>query len=111
MNKNDFASLSVDDLWRLYEDVREVLSGKINAERKELEAKLARLQQTLPQRVEPSTNVRRKYPRVPQKYQNPQDPGQTWSGRGKQPVWILELLNAGVRLDDLIKPEYRTRRR
>ena len=30
------------------------------------------------------------------KYANPSDPSQTWSGRGRQPIWFREAIAAGV---------------
>ena len=30
------------------------------------------------------------------KYANPEDPSQTWSGRGRQPIWFREAIAAGV---------------
>lgn len=35
----------------------------------------------------------------PPKYRNPEDPRQTWSGRGRQPAWIKEAVNEGKSLD------------
>ena len=35
------------------------------------------------------------------KYRNPDDPSQTWSGRGRRPRWLTEALEAGRKLDDL----------
>lgn len=35
------------------------------------------------------------------RYRNPADPGQTWSGRGRQPKWVAEALAAGKSLDQL----------
>ena len=34
------------------------------------------------------------------KYHNPDDPEQTWSGRGRRPVWVRESLEAGKSLED-----------
>ncbi len=34
-------------------------------------------------------------------YRNPENPRQTWSGRGNQPAWIKEALKAGVTLEEL----------
>lgn len=33
---------------------------------------------------------------APAKYKNPKDPKQTWSGRGRQPVWFKEAVSAGA---------------
>ncbi|MBF0140586.1 MAG: H-NS histone family protein [Magnetococcales bacterium] len=35
------------------------------------------------------------------KYQNPADPKQTWSGRGRKPGWVLSHLGAGGQLEAL----------
>ena len=34
------------------------------------------------------------------KYANPADPTQTWTGRGRKPKWVEELLASGKSLDD-----------
>ena len=39
-------------------------------------------------------------PVTPQ-YRNPDDPSQTWSGRGKRPNWLNAALANGRQLDDL----------
>lgn len=40
---------------------------------------------------------------VAPKYQNPSDPSQTWSGRGRQPIWFSKALRRrGVTADDLL---------
>ncbi|PRD20860.1 UNVERIFIED_CONTAM: hvrA [Trichonephila clavipes] len=36
------------------------------------------------------------------KYRNPNNPSQTWSGRGRQPLWLVGLLAEGNRLEDLV---------
>ena len=33
---------------------------------------------------------------VPAKYRNPNDPGQTWSGRGRRPAWFREAIDKGM---------------
>lgn len=35
------------------------------------------------------------------KYRNPDDPSQTWTGRGKRPNWVHEALGRGKELEDL----------
>lgn len=34
------------------------------------------------------------------KYRNPEDPQQTWTGRGKRPRWLVDSLAAGRRLEE-----------
>lgn len=40
-------------------------------------------------------------PAVAAKYRNPNDASQTWSGRGRQPLWLAALIAEGKRLEDL----------
>ncbi|SMO84785.1 H-NS family nucleoid-associated regulatory protein [Paracoccus laeviglucosivorans] len=38
---------------------------------------------------------------VAPKYAHPENPEQTWTGRGRKPLWIQEALDSGKSLDDL----------
>lgn len=38
------------------------------------------------------------------KYRNPKDHTQTWSGRGKQPRWLSDMLATGGRLENFLIP-------
>jgi DNA-binding protein H-NS len=46
--------------------------------------------------------VRRAYPPVLPKFQNPADPNETWAGRGKQPRWLVAQLKAGRKTSDFL---------
>jgi DNA-binding protein H-NS len=39
--------------------------------------------------------------RLQPKYQNPDNPKQTWAGRGLKPAWMVALLHRGAKLTDL----------
>lgn len=39
---------------------------------------------------------------VPPKYRNPGNASQTWTGRGKQPLWVRDALAGGKSLQDLL---------
>lgn len=43
----------------------------------------------------------RKVGSVAPKYVNPDDATMTWTGRGRKPRWVQELLDQGKSLDDL----------
>jgi DNA-binding protein H-NS len=107
--RTNLDEMSTDELWSFYEVLTETLAARILEEKRALDARLQLLQQKgLPRHVsipQNETPKKRKYPKVPQKYWNPQDHEQTWSGRGKQPRWVATLLESGLNLDDLIKPE------
>lgn len=41
-------------------------------------------------------------PKIAPKYQNPVNPVETWSGRGKQPRWIVTAISSGRVLNDFL---------
>ncbi|ATG37841.1 putative regulatory protein, H-NS histone family (plasmid) [Phaeobacter piscinae] len=47
-------------------------------------------------------NGKGKKTKSPAKYINPEDPTQTWTGRGRKPEWVHAALAAGQSLDDLM---------
>lgn len=40
--------------------------------------------------------------KVPAKYRNPDNPAQTWSGRGKHPKWMTEAMAGGRKPEDFL---------
>jgi DNA-binding protein H-NS len=108
MKQLQLEAMSVDELWELHEQVSQVLSLRIIAEKQQLEQRLEQLNQAHQFGVSPEERPRRKdaakgrrfYPKVYPKYQNPQEPSETWSGRGKQPRWLVKALQTGKKIDD-----------
>jgi DNA-binding protein H-NS len=107
MKKLDLDSMSVEDLWSLHEKVSEILSARITSEKLELEKRLVVLNRgrdASEGRDALSSHTaggkpRRKYPRVVPKYRNPQT-SETWSGRGKQPRWLVAAIKTGRKIED-----------
>jgi DNA-binding protein H-NS len=112
MNKKlNLDAMSVDEMWRLHEEISRVLSVRLTSEKRELEKRLAQLRREKEiglsdpgdaQSIKGMPRVRRKYPRVFPKYRNPQEPSETWSGRGKQPRWLVAALKAGHRIEEFV---------
>ena len=107
--KFNLSSLSMDELWALHEQVGNVLAEKITNEKRELEQRLAKLNSGLMAKAKrpdlqaaERRSVRRKYPPVLPKFQNPSDPSETWAGRGKQPRWMVLQLKAGKKMNDFL---------
>jgi DNA-binding protein H-NS len=106
IQKIQFDSWSLDDLWALHGEISEVLSARIRAEKGELEKRLAVLSRG---RVvtddlgdlQPAREgkTRRKYPRVLPKYRNPHT-SETWSGRGKRPRWLVAAVKSGRKIEE-----------
>jgi DNA-binding protein H-NS len=113
MEKLDLEGMPVDELWSLHEQISLVLSKRIIAEKRQLEERLIRLNRGMIAEGAVSVDLnsnktserpRRHYPRVFPKYQNPAVPSETWSGRGKQPRWLVSALKAGRTIDDFKIP-------
>jgi DNA-binding protein H-NS len=98
MKNKNLAMMSVDELWSLHEDVRTTLSTKLDAEKRELERRMALLNG----RAGSEPKARRPYPKVHPKYSNPERPSETWSGRGKQPHWVGAQLRSGKKVDEFL---------
>ena len=92
MKDNDLAKMSVDELWSLHENLREILATKLDAEMHEVQRRMAEI----------DAKTRRPYPKVHPKYRNPERPAETWSGRGLQPHWVRAQLRKGKKFDDLL---------
>ena len=108
MNKKiDLDAMSVDEMWKLHEQIGQVLSVRLTSEKRELEKRLAHLRrehEMSPASTEASSapRERRKYPRVYPKYRNPDEPSETWSGRGKQPRWLAAALKVGHKIEEFM---------
>lgn len=107
--KLDIEAMSTDEMWQLHVEIGRALSVRLTSEKRELEKRLERLHrengmpQTTPAVVGQSTRrERRRYPRVLPKYQNPNEPSETWSGRGKQPRWLTAALKTGHTIEDFV---------
>jgi DNA-binding protein H-NS len=100
MNRNDFKSMSTDELWALHDEIAGRLAAALTAEKSVLENRLRRLQRGVETHDAKSPTARRPYPAVVPKYRNPERPSETWAGRGKTPRWLAEQLKSGRRIDD-----------
>ncbi len=100
MEINNFNSKSIDELWNIYEELTDVLSCRVAAEKARLDERLRKIGRANDMPTE--GRVRRPYPKVYPKYQNAKNPAETWSGRGKQPLWVKAQLRAGKKLKDLV---------
>lgn len=105
MRRTDLEAMDFDELWLLHEQLTKLLSERITTEKQQLERRLAQLshaEQIDEGEGTPANRPRRKYPKVQPKYWNPAQPTQKWSGRGKQPRWLVAALNSGRKLEDFI---------
>jgi DNA-binding protein H-NS len=92
MRRAELSKMDLDHLWTLHEEISDLLKEKLTQERQRLIDRLKQLERPAP--------GRRSYPRVRPKYRNPDDPTETWAGRGKRPRWLAKQLRSGRRMDD-----------
>jgi DNA-binding protein H-NS len=90
--------MSADELWNLYEKVADELTRKMRLERAKLDERLRVVSSELGE----NRRKRRPYPKVLAKYRNPNNPEETWAGRGKQPRWLAAQLRSGKMLDQFL---------
>lgn len=99
----DLDAMSLGDLKKLQSQVNTAIKTYEERQRKtalaELEAKAAEMGFSLSELTGQSG---RKAKVNPPKYRNPEDPTQTWSGRGRQPAWIKDALARGEDLDTFL---------
>jgi DNA-binding protein H-NS len=96
MAKANLASMSVDALLKLRDEIGAALSNKADALKKELASLGADYSE-----VGRIALYGRKKRKVAAKYRNPKT-GDTWAGRGAQPVWMREAIKAGKQPDDFL---------
>jgi DNA-binding protein H-NS len=85
-------SMSVDKLVDLRNRVEAALGTRVAEARRALESKLAKLTRGGHGRA----GVRGK---VAPKYRNPDNPSETWAGRGLRPRWLAAALKGGKKLE------------
>jgi DNA-binding protein H-NS len=108
MRRQDLEAMDFEELWLLHEELTKILAERITAEKRELEKRLAQLNrpdqltevESGTAETETGQPPRRKYPKVVPKYYNPLQPTETWSGRGKQPRWLVTALQSGHTLEE-----------
>jgi DNA-binding protein H-NS len=87
----NLSSMSVDQLLKLQAEVEQVLTRRAAQLRSEL-SKLSGSRKSFDGGGSPLAGKK-----VPIKYRD--KAGNTWAGRGAQPVWLRERIKAGARLE------------
>ncbi|MDO8268174.1 MAG: H-NS histone family protein [Moraxellaceae bacterium] len=109
--KIDLEALTIAELEGLIEQARELIDRKQKDAVVTAKAEIEKIAADVGMSVEELLGLQagkaaRKAPKdkkpVPVKYRNPKDHTQTWSGRGKSPRWLQEILNNGGRLENFL---------
>jgi DNA-binding protein H-NS len=86
-------SMKIDALVELKSRIDAVLASKVSDERRALETELAKLTRY-------DSGGRGVRGKVAPKYRNPENPGETWAGRGLKPRWLAAAIKSGKKLED-----------
>ena len=101
MKQADFNRLSVDELLNVREIINGLLATKIGEERRNLELRMETLNRA-DRLARPFAEGASKFDKIPPKYQNPENPAETWAGRGKTPRWMAAALKKGKKKEDFL---------
>ena len=94
-------SMSIDKLVKLKDQVEAALASKVAEQRRALESELSKLG-----RFQGGPGRARAFGRggargaVAPKYRNPDNPSETWAGRGLKPRWLSAAIKEGKKLED-----------
>ena len=94
-------SMSIDALVGLRGKIDAVLGAKVSDERRTLESELAKLTRFEAGGARSKSAFGRgARGKVAPKYRNPENPSETWAGRGLKPRWLAAALKSGKKIDD-----------
>lgn len=102
----DLNNLSIQELEKVIADARERIEEKREEAVARARADIERIAASTGYSVEDLLGMGKSRARVAtrkvvaDKYRNPRDPSQSWSGRGKRPRWLQELLDQGGKLEN-----------
>jgi DNA-binding protein H-NS len=93
-------SMSLDKLSKLREQVDAVLSAKVAEERRAVQDQLSKLDRVTAGGERGKGGRGGPRGAVAPKYRNPENPAETWAGRGLKPRWLAAALKSGKKLDE-----------
>jgi len=106
MSKINVEKLAYKELIELQDEIAAAIVRKREEERSEMKKKIEELVSGSGFAVDEIIGKARKGARRggnPQvKYRNPKDAGQTWTGRGRKPNWLVEALAKGQKIESFL---------
>ncbi|MEZ0467007.1 H-NS family nucleoid-associated regulatory protein [Phaeobacter sp. SYSU ZJ3003] len=96
--------MSLEELKSLQKDIEKAIDTYEQRQKAEARKELEEHAKALGFKLEELVSDKSTKPKkpVPPKYQHPENPSLTWSGRGRKPKFVLEHLDNGGSLDDLL---------
>lgn len=108
----DLKDLSPKELQKLAKDVAKAIAAAEARKRKDARAAMEKVAKDFGVSVEdilgakkPKPAPKKRGPKLKKsrpKYRNPEDPTQTWTGKGRRPQWYIDAVDAGKSDADLL---------
>jgi len=106
MKTCDLNKLSLPVLIKIQEELPKAINKARKAEKSNLRKKIKALASesgfTLEELVGKGKASPKKRGKVKPKYENPDNAAQTWTGRGRMPLWVQDHLDNGGTKNDLL---------
>ncbi|WP_394651962.1 H-NS family nucleoid-associated regulatory protein [uncultured Acinetobacter sp.] len=106
--KPDISELSVEDLKRLQAEAEQLIASKKDQAIEDAYNQILEVAESVgysvEQLLEHGAQKRKKTTRksVEPRYRSKSNPEETWTGRGKQPRWLVAELEKGAKLEDFL---------
>jgi DNA-binding protein H-NS len=107
MAATDLSKYNLGELKGLQQDIEQEIKNRQQQEVKKAREQILSIAQSLGVSVEQLIAGAEKKGKgdkvgtVRAQFRNPADSEQTWTGRGRQPKWVVEALASGKKLDEL----------
>ena len=92
-------SMSIDKLSKIRDEVAAALNSKVIEERRAVQDQLSKLDRLAKGSRDKGVRGALRGAVAP-KYRNPDNPEETWAGRGLKPRWLAAALKTGKKLED-----------
>jgi DNA-binding protein H-NS len=99
---SNLKAMSIDKLTKFREQVDAMLNSKVAEERRTVEQRLGTLDRLVANGARVKGAGRGLRGAVAPKYRNPENPAETWAGRGLKPRWLQAALKSGTKIDDFL---------
>ena len=98
MQNIEWDKLSLTETEQIQKEAEQAMKA---AKAREMRAALAAAEKAAAEFGFSLSELTAKRAKAPPKYAHPENPGKTWTGKGRQPNWVREHLRSGKPLEDL----------
>lgn len=98
MARVDLGGMSLKQLVDLEQKVKDAIAEKRDSERARIKEEMAALAQKHGFSIKEVLGLQ-KMRSVAIKYRNPENPSETWTGRGRKPNWLSAKLSKGAKIE------------